>query len=168
MFFSGIKSETIIRCYAYVSLSMCPTSLIRPFTISAGYISKQIMILYIYPYSFQVLNLKQSYVAMRIPLYVSYVFHSPLHNYCWLHFKRNNDSKHLFVFYQVLNLKQSYVAMRIPLYVSYVFHSPIASGGWLHFDLTSQLQLTFVYDTSILWQNGISSPEAENGLQGKK
>ncbi|KAL8593533.1 hypothetical protein ACOMHN_048747 [Nucella lapillus] len=67
---------------------------------------------------------------------------------------------------QVLNLKQSYVAMRVPLYVSYVFHSPVARGGWLHYDLVSQLQLTFVYDTSILWQNGISSPESENGLQG--
>lgn len=67
---------------------------------------------------------------------------------------------------QVLNLKQSYVAMKIPLYVSYVFHSPVARGGWLHYDLVSQLQLTFVYDTSILWQNGISSPESENGLQG--
>ncbi|XP_076446552.1 LOW QUALITY PROTEIN: extracellular matrix protein 3-like [Babylonia areolata] len=67
---------------------------------------------------------------------------------------------------QVLDLKQSYVAMRIPLYVSYVFHSPVARGGWLHYDLVSQLQLTFVYDTSVLWQKGISSPESENGLQG--
>ena len=57
--------------------------------------------------------------------------------------------------------------MRVPLFVSYVFHSPVARGGWLHYDLMSQLQLTFVYDTSILWQNGISSPESENGLQGK-
>nr|KAG5696530.1 hypothetical protein BaRGS_021066 [Batillaria attramentaria] len=67
---------------------------------------------------------------------------------------------------QVLNLKQSYVAMNIPLHVSYIFHSPVARGGWLHYDLESNLQLTFVYDTSILWQNGISSPESENGLQG--
>ncbi|KAL8573258.1 hypothetical protein ACOMHN_006669 [Nucella lapillus] len=67
---------------------------------------------------------------------------------------------------QVLDLKQSYVAMRIPLYVSYVFHSPVARGGWLHYDLASQLQLTFVYDTSVLWQKGISSPESESGLQG--
>ena len=67
----------------------------------------------------------------------------------------------------MLDLKQSYVAMRIPLYVSYVFHSPVARGGWLHYDLASQLQLTFVYDTSILWQNGISGTESENGLQGE-
>ncbi|XP_071087584.1 FRAS1-related extracellular matrix protein 2-like [Haliotis cracherodii] len=67
---------------------------------------------------------------------------------------------------QVLNSKQSYVSMRVPLYVSYIFHSPVATGGWTHYDMQSQLQLTFVYDTAILWQNGISSPEGESGLQG--
>ena len=36
----------------------------------------------------------------------------------------------------------------------------------MHYDMNSQLQLTFVYDTAILWQNGISSPEGEAGLQG--
>ncbi|ESO98011.1 hypothetical protein LOTGIDRAFT_174476 [Lottia gigantea] len=67
---------------------------------------------------------------------------------------------------QVLNVKQSYVSLRVPLHVSYVFHSPVATGGWQHYDMSSQLQLTFVYDTAILWQNGISSPEANTGLQG--
>ncbi|XP_067106912.1 FRAS1-related extracellular matrix protein 3 isoform X1 [Osmerus mordax] len=66
---------------------------------------------------------------------------------------------------QVLNLVQSYVTLRVPLFVSYVFHSPVAVGGWQHFDLQSELKLTFVYDTAILWQEGIGSPpEAE--LQG--
>uniref|UniRef100_A0A8C4NEW7 FRAS1 related extracellular matrix 2a n=1 Tax=Eptatretus burgeri TaxID=7764 RepID=A0A8C4NEW7_EPTBU len=66
---------------------------------------------------------------------------------------------------QVLNLVQSYVTLRVPLYVSYVFHSPAAIGGWQHFDLRSDMRLTFVYDTAILWQDGIGSPpEAE--LQG--
>ncbi|KAA0722212.1 FRAS1-related extracellular matrix protein 2 ECM3 -like protein [Triplophysa tibetana] len=66
---------------------------------------------------------------------------------------------------QVLNLVQSYVTLRVPLFVSYVFHSPVAVGGWQHFDLRSELRLTFVYDTAILWQDGIGSPpEAE--LQG--
>lgn len=65
----------------------------------------------------------------------------------------------------MLNLVQSYVTLRVPLYVSYVFHSPVAVGGWQHFDLQSELKLTFVYDTAILWQDGIGSPpEAE--LQG--
>ncbi|TNN89506.1 FRAS1-related extracellular matrix protein 2 [Liparis tanakae] len=65
----------------------------------------------------------------------------------------------------VLNLVQSYVTVRVPLFVSYVFHSPVAVGGWQHFDLQSELKLTFVYDTAILWQDGIGSPpEAE--LQG--
>ncbi|BFZ14656.1 hypothetical protein BsWGS_17695 [Bradybaena similaris] len=67
---------------------------------------------------------------------------------------------------QVLNVKQSFVSVKVPLFVSYVFHSPVARGGWLHYDMTSNLQLTFVYDTSILWQNGISSPEGESGIKG--
>ncbi|KAH0616008.1 hypothetical protein JD844_026750, partial [Phrynosoma platyrhinos] len=66
---------------------------------------------------------------------------------------------------EVLNLVQSYVTLRVPLYVSYVFHSPAAVGGWQHFDLQSEMKLTFVYDTAILWKDGIGSPpEAE--LQG--
>uniref|UniRef100_UPI00398EB886 FRAS1-related extracellular matrix protein 2-like isoform X2 n=1 Tax=Pristiophorus japonicus TaxID=55135 RepID=UPI00398EB886 len=66
---------------------------------------------------------------------------------------------------QVLNLVQSYVTLRVPLFVSYVFHSAATVGGWQHFDLQSELKLTFVYDTAILWQDGIGSPpEAE--LQG--
>ena len=61
---------------------------------------------------------------------------------------------------------QSYVTLRVPLYVSYVFHSPAGVGGWQHFDLKSELRLTFVYDTTILWTDGIGSPpEAE--LQGE-
>ncbi|KAL7847345.1 hypothetical protein SRHO_G00223250 [Serrasalmus rhombeus] len=67
---------------------------------------------------------------------------------------------------QVLNLVQSYVTLRVPLHVSYVFHSPVGAGGWQHFDLQSELRLTFVYDTAILWKDGIGSPpQAE--LQGK-
>ncbi|XP_061786816.1 FRAS1-related extracellular matrix protein 2-like [Nerophis lumbriciformis] len=66
---------------------------------------------------------------------------------------------------QVLNLVQSYVTLRVPLYVSYVFHSPAGAGGWQHFDLQSELRLTFVYDTAILWRDGVGSPpQAE--LQG--
>ncbi|KAI5099849.1 FRAS1-related extracellular matrix protein 2 precursor, partial [Silurus meridionalis] len=67
---------------------------------------------------------------------------------------------------QVLNLVQSYVTLRVPLHVSYVFHSPVGTSGWQHFDLQSELRLTFVYDTAILWKDGVGSPpQAE--LQGK-
>lgn len=67
---------------------------------------------------------------------------------------------------QVLNLVQSYVTLRVPLYVSYVFHSPVGTGGWQHFDLQSELRLTFVYDTAILWKDGIGSPPQAD-LQGE-
>ncbi|XP_054649210.1 FRAS1-related extracellular matrix protein 2b isoform X1 [Dunckerocampus dactyliophorus] len=66
---------------------------------------------------------------------------------------------------QVLNLVQSYVTLRVPLHVSYVFHSPVGTGGWQHFDLQSELRLTFVYDTAILWRDGIGSPPGAE-LQG--
>lgn len=65
-----------------------------------------------------------------------------------------------------MNLIQSYVTLRVPLHVSYVFHSPVGVGGWQHFDLQSELRLTFVYDTAILWRDGIGSPP-EADLQGK-
>uniref|UniRef100_A0A1A8P4P9 Fras1 related extracellular matrix protein 2a n=3 Tax=Nothobranchius TaxID=28779 RepID=A0A1A8P4P9_9TELE len=42
---------------------------------------------------------------------------------------------------------------------------PVGTGGWQHFDLQSELRLTFVYDTALLWKDGIGSPpQAE--LQG--
>nr|XP_002119185.2 FRAS1-related extracellular matrix protein 2 [Ciona intestinalis] len=65
---------------------------------------------------------------------------------------------------QVLDLVQSYVSLRVPLFVSYVYHSPIDTA-WLHSDQQTELRLTFVYDTAILWEKGIGTPpEAE--LQG--
>ncbi|XP_068600398.1 FRAS1-related extracellular matrix protein 2-like [Brachionichthys hirsutus] len=66
---------------------------------------------------------------------------------------------------QVRNLVQSFVTLRVPLYVSYVFHSPVGTGGWQHFDLQSEMRLTFVYDTAILWKDGIGSPPRAQ-LQG--
>lgn len=56
--------------------------------------------------------------------------------------------------------------MRIPLYVSYVFHSPAGDGGWTDVNMDTDLQLTFVYDTAILWENGISSL-SDSTLKGK-
>ncbi|XP_071950665.1 extracellular matrix protein 3-like [Antedon mediterranea] len=68
---------------------------------------------------------------------------------------------------QVLDLVQSYVSLDVPLYVSYIFHSPVGIGGWQHFDLQSNLRLTFVYDTSILWENGIGTSRSDlSSLQG--
>ncbi|XP_036913585.1 FRAS1-related extracellular matrix protein 2 isoform X2 [Sturnira hondurensis] len=66
---------------------------------------------------------------------------------------------------QVLNLVQSYVTLRVPLFVSYLFHSPTGAGGWQHFDLKAELRLTFVYDTAILWDDGVGSPPGAE-LQG--
>ncbi|XP_071544014.1 FRAS1-related extracellular matrix protein 2-like [Panulirus ornatus] len=59
---------------------------------------------------------------------------------------------------QVLDAVLSYVSVAVPLYVSYIFHSPVATGGWQHTDLTTHLRLSFVYDTAILWHQGIGAP----------
>ncbi|XP_026776488.3 FRAS1-related extracellular matrix protein 2-like [Pangasianodon hypophthalmus] len=61
-----------------------------------------------------------------------------------------------------VNLVQSFVSLRLPLFVSYLYP---ASSGWMTFDLRTELRLMFVYDTSILWQQGISSP-LDTELQG--
>lgn len=47
--------------------------------------------------------------------------------------------------------------MRLPLYVSYVFHSIGADRGWRHIDAQTELQLTFVYNTAKMWNQGIGS-----------
>ncbi|XP_060078834.1 extracellular matrix protein 3-like [Ylistrum balloti] len=56
---------------------------------------------------------------------------------------------------QPINLKQSRVTMFVPLYVSYIFHAE--AGGWTAVNMQTDLELSFVYDTAILWQNGIST-----------
>lgn len=58
---------------------------------------------------------------------------------------------------QALNLVQSYVSMSVPLYVSYVLHSGAAVGGWQHSDMVTELKISFVYNTAILWDHGIST-----------
>uniref|UniRef100_L7LZ28 Putative fras1-related extracellular matrix protein 2 n=1 Tax=Rhipicephalus pulchellus TaxID=72859 RepID=L7LZ28_RHIPC len=47
--------------------------------------------------------------------------------------------------------------MSVPLYVSYVLHSTAASGGWQHSDMVTELKISFVYNTAILWDHGIST-----------
>ncbi|XP_064481470.1 FRAS1-related extracellular matrix protein 2-like isoform X1 [Ornithodoros turicata] len=59
---------------------------------------------------------------------------------------------------QALNLVQSYVSVTVPLYVSYILHSSAAVGGWQHSDMVTELKISFVYNTAILWDHGISTP----------
>ncbi|XP_033743920.1 LOW QUALITY PROTEIN: extracellular matrix protein 3-like [Pecten maximus] len=56
---------------------------------------------------------------------------------------------------QPIDLKQSRVTMFVPLYVSYIFHAE--AGGWTAVNMQTDLELSFVYDTAILWQNGINT-----------
>ncbi|XP_074649930.1 FRAS1-related extracellular matrix protein 2-like [Tubulanus polymorphus] len=66
---------------------------------------------------------------------------------------------------QVKDEIQSYVAVTVPFYLSYIFHSPAARGGWANYDLNTRLVMSFVYDTAVLWQDGVSTP-ASADLQG--
>ena len=45
----------------------------------------------------------------------------------------------------------------MPLYVSYVFHSLAGDRGWKHIDTQTELEMTFVYNTAVMWQDGIRS-----------
>lgn len=69
---------------------------------------------------------------------------------------------------QVYNATQSFVTLVIPLYVSYTFYSVKVSGGWQSVDLSSNMPVTFAYDTSMLWQSGITcdSSGGTGELQG--
>lgn len=59
---------------------------------------------------------------------------------------------------QVKDTVQSHMSVKVPLFVSYIYHSPTAAGGWMHFDHRSSLRLTFVYDTAVLWKDGVGPP----------
>ena len=60
---------------------------------------------------------------------------------------------------QVHDLTRSHLSVRVPLYVSYIYHSPSALGGWMHFDHSSNLKMSFTYDTTLLWKDSIGTPE---------
>ncbi|XP_053399449.1 FRAS1-related extracellular matrix protein 2-like isoform X2 [Mercenaria mercenaria] len=66
---------------------------------------------------------------------------------------------------QVQDIKQSYVSLKVPLFVSYVYFSPQLSYRWRHFDLSTELKLKFVYNTAILWQEGISTLQEDTDIQ---
>ena len=61
---------------------------------------------------------------------------------------------------------QSHLSIDVPLHVSYVYHSSTDEDGWTDFNHHSSFRLTAVYDTGILWENGVALPEKAR-LQGK-
>ncbi|XP_060554877.1 FRAS1-related extracellular matrix protein 2-like isoform X2 [Ruditapes philippinarum] len=66
---------------------------------------------------------------------------------------------------QVQDIRHSYVSLKLPLFVSYVYFSPELSYRWRHFDLNTELNLKFVYNTAILWQEGISTIQEETDIE---
>ncbi|CAC5407933.1 FREM3 [Mytilus coruscus] len=52
--------------------------------------------------------------------------------------------------------------MRLPLYVSYVFHALSGDREWRHIDTQTELEMTFVYNTAVLLDDGITSSRSSD------
>ena len=86
------------------------------------------------------------------------IISGPISRTCYLNF----DIKFLcynFCPCQIRDELQSFVTVRVPLYVSYLYHAPDTRAGWTHFDHKANMDMTFVYDTAVVWQYGIGAPE---------
>ncbi|KAL4230245.1 FRAS1-related extracellular matrix protein 2 [Mactra antiquata] len=68
---------------------------------------------------------------------------------------------------EVLNIKQSYVSLKVPLFVSYVYYPTLQANVWRNFDQRTELRLRFVYNTAILWQEGISAHVKDDDVQAR-
>ena len=60
---------------------------------------------------------------------------------------------------QARNIAQSQLTVRVPLYVSYVYRVPRTRGDWVHYDHALFLRLHLTYDTAVLLNNGVQTPE---------
>ena len=60
---------------------------------------------------------------------------------------------------QIKNAVQSHLSVKVPLHISYVYHSSNEEDGWTDFNHHSFFRLTAVYDTGVLWKNGVGLPE---------
>lgn len=60
---------------------------------------------------------------------------------------------------QSRDIAQSQITVRVPLYVSYVYRVPRSRGDWVHYDHAMYLRLYLTYDTAVLLNNGIQTPE---------
>lgn len=63
-----------------------------------------------------------------------------------------------FLSLQSISSTMSAITLDVWLFVSYVQYSPSVPGAWFHQDHQINLPLTFVYNTGIMWRNGIVSP----------
>ena len=60
---------------------------------------------------------------------------------------------------QVKDAVQSHLSINVPLHVSYIYHSPSDEDGWIDFNHHSSFRLTALYDTGVLWKDGVGLPE---------
>lgn len=62
---------------------------------------------------------------------------------------------------QSRRVTQSQLTVRVPLYVSYVYRVPMTKGDWVHYDHAMFLRLHLTYDTAVLLNNGVQTPEGD-------
>lgn len=60
---------------------------------------------------------------------------------------------------QSRTIAQSQLTVRVPLFVSYVYRVPRTRGDWIHYDHAMFLRLHLTYDTAVLLNNGVQTPE---------
>lgn len=60
---------------------------------------------------------------------------------------------------QSRDISQSQLTVRVPLFVSYVYRVPRTRGDWVHYDHAMFLRLHLTYDTAVLLNNGVQTPE---------
>ena len=62
---------------------------------------------------------------------------------------------------QSRQISQSQLTVRVPLHVSYVYRVPRTRGDWMHYDHTMHLRLHLSYDTAVMLNNGVQTPEGD-------
>ena len=62
---------------------------------------------------------------------------------------------------QSSDIAQSQLTVRVPLYVSFVHRVLRTRGDWVHYDHAMFLRLHLTYDTAVLLNNGVQTPEGD-------
>ena len=60
---------------------------------------------------------------------------------------------------QSRDIAQSQLTVRVPLFVSYLYRVPKHLGEWVHYDHAMFLRLHLTYNTAVLLNNGMHTPE---------
>ncbi|XP_014672515.1 PREDICTED: FRAS1-related extracellular matrix protein 2-like [Priapulus caudatus] len=68
---------------------------------------------------------------------------------------------------EMLNLTQSFVTVTIPLYVTNAYYAPQLPARWRSVDMETKMRVSFVYDTALLWDDGIDPDNSDSLPAGR-